>query len=123
MNAPQARAYWDDRGMTRLWLGLASGPVAWALDLLIGYALVKPVCRADARFTLVAVSAAALLVTAAGWWLSWRCLQQLRNAHPTGGHPEDRSQMLALAGVVLNALLALLIVTAAVSQFLLSPCE
>ena len=118
-----AHAYRDHRGMGRLWLGLAAGPVAWSLDLLIGYALVKPACHADARFAIVAVSAAAFVGAAAGCWLSWRSLQQLRNAAAEGGRYADRSRMLALNGVGLNALIALLIVTAAISQLLLSPCE
>jgi hypothetical protein len=110
--------------MALLWLGLAAGPLAWSLNQLVGYALVKPACHANAPMTHLALSAAALLATAGGGWLSWSCLRRLQHAAgPHGAGWDDRSVMLAVVGIVLNALLALLIVTAATSQFLLSPCE
>jgi hypothetical protein len=115
--------YWDDRGLLLLWLTVLSGPAAWALNQLIGYALVKPVCAADARFVLVLVAAGAFALTAAGGWTAWTLLRRLRDANPKGARAEDRSLLLAVGGVALNALLGLLILTSAASLFLLSPCE
>ena len=123
MRSGGAESYWNDRGLLLLWLSVLSGPAAWALNQLIGYALVKPVCAADARFALVAVATGTLAATVAGGWTAWALLRQLRNANPTGGRVEDRSHMLAVGGVTLNALLGLLILTWAASLFLLSPCE
>lgn len=122
MSTREAR-YWDDRGLLLLWATVLSGPAAWALNQLIGYALVKPVCAADAGYVLVAVAAAAFAVTVAGGWKAWTLLRMLRGANPGGARHEDRSHMLAVGGLTLNALLGLLILTHAASIFLLSPCE
>jgi hypothetical protein len=123
MRREEVRSYWDDRGLALLLLGVLSGPAAWAVNQLVGYALVKPSCFAGQRTTLIAVSAITFLVATTGGLISWSCLMKLRHAHPKGGGVEDRSQMLAITGVALNALLGLLILTAASAQFLLSPCE
>ena len=123
MDGPDVRPYWDGRGLILLGLAILSGPAAWAMNQLVGYALVKPVCASDSRLTLIAVAAAALAMTVAGTLIAWSCLARLRGAHEEGGREEDRSHFLAVAGLSLNLLIALLIVTAAVPVFLLSPCE
>lgn len=123
MAAPPGRSYWDGRGLVLLWLAFAAGPVAWALNQLAGYALVKPACRGDAVATLVILAAAALLLTAAGAAVSWSHAVKLRQARLDGERPEDRSLMLAVSGVALNALLAVLIITSATAPVFLSPCE
>jgi hypothetical protein len=123
MSTGQAEDYWDDWGLLLLWLSVLSGPLAWALNQLIGYALVKPACAADARFILVLVAAGTFAVTVAGGWTAWALLRKLPDANPKGARAEDRSHLLAVAGVTLNALLGLLILTSAASLFLLSPCE
>lgn len=123
MDTTQERSYWDGRGFLLLWLAIAAGPAAWAVNQLAGYALVKPVCRADAAGTLVILAATALLITVAGAALAWSQALKLKNADLTGERTEDRSLMLAVSGVALNALLALLIVTSASAPAFLSPCE
>lgn len=123
MTAQDARGYWDERGLLMLWLGVLSGPAGWALNQLVGYALVKPACASDAGAKLLIVSALALAIILAGGAISWSCLTRLRDANQAGGGVEDRSLLLAVTGVALNALLGLLVLTAAVSPFFLSPCE
>jgi hypothetical protein len=123
MHSASAGSYWNDRGLWLLWVTVLSGPAAWALNQLIGYALVKPVCAADAGAALLAVAIGTLAATVAGGWTAWTLLRRLRDANPNGGRVEDRSHMLAVGGVTLNALLGLLILTSSASLFLLSPCE
>jgi hypothetical protein len=123
MTTQRARSYWDGRGLILLWLAMAAGPAAWALNQLLGYALVKPVCRADSVGTLAVLAVVALAITAAGAAVSWSHAMTLKHAHLKGERFEDRSLMLAVSGVALNALLALLIVTSAVAPAFLSPCE
>ena len=106
-----------------LWLGILSGPSGWALNQLAGYALVKPACAGDASAMLLVVSAVALAITITGGVISWSCLAKLRDANEAGGRVEDRSMFLAVTGVGLNALLGLLVLTAAASPIFLSPCE
>ena len=123
MTSGEVRNYWDDRGLLLLWLTVLSGPAAWALNQVIGYALVKPACSADAPFVVTAIAAAAFGVTVWGAWTAWSLFHRLRHANPEGGRKEDRSQMLAVGGLALNALLGLLIALSASMPFFLSPCE
>jgi hypothetical protein len=123
MAPEEARHYWDDKGLLLLWLSVVSGPAAWALNQLIGYALVKPLCAADAGVTLSALGAGAFAITVGGAWIAWRCLRRLKDADSMAATREGRSQLLAVGGLSLNLLLGLLILTAAVAPFLLSPCE
>ncbi len=124
MGGHEARTYWEDRGLLLLWIGVLSGPAAWALNQLIGYALVKPVCGGShAGPTLALVSAGALALVVIGGAISWSCLARLKNANLEGAGQEDRSYFMAVGGLALNVLIGLLVLTAATSTFLLSPCE
>jgi hypothetical protein len=123
MGGHEARTYWEDRGLLLLWIAALAGPAAWTFNQLVGYALVKPSCAGGSSLLLTLIAAAALAVTVGGTWIGWSCLARLRGATETGGRIEDRSYFLAVAGIALNALIGLLIVTAAVATFVLSPCE
>jgi hypothetical protein len=123
MGGHEAGTYWEHRGLVLLWLSVLSGPFAWALNQLIGYALVKPVCAAGSPFVLTAIAGGALAITVVGGWTAWTCMRALKHADPKGGSQEDRSQLLAISGVGLNLLLGLLIATSALQPFFLSPCE
>jgi hypothetical protein len=123
MGGHEAQTYWEGRGLVLLWLSIISGPFAWSLNQLIGYALVKPVCAADTPFALTALAAGTLGIALLGAWTGWGLFRELRDAHPKGGRPEDRSQMLAIMGIGLNLLLGLLILVSGVQPFFLSPCE
>jgi hypothetical protein len=123
MGGHEARTYWEDKGLMLLWFSVLSAPAAWALDQVISYALVKPVCFADARFTLTAINAAALLLVIAGALVGRRCLARAAGGTDDGGRQVDRSYFVALIGIAFNILVALLIVFATIPHFVLSPCE
>ena len=123
MGGHAARGYWEDRGLILLWFAVLSGPAAWALDELISYAAVKPVCFADARFTLTAINLGALVLVGAGALIARSCLSKLRQASDDGGRHVDRSYFMAVGALGLNALIGLLIVFATFPHFVLSPCE
>jgi len=123
MATPLEQSYWDGRGLLLLWLGMAAGPAAWALNELAGYALIKPVCGAGTVGTLVILAAIALAITVAGAAVAWSQALKLKNADLKGNRTEDRSLMLAVSGLALNMLLALLIMTSASAPAFLGPCE
>jgi hypothetical protein len=123
MGGHAARDYWEERGLVLLWFSVLAAPAAWALDQLISYALVKPVCFADATFALTAVNGAALLLAIAGALVGRHCLRRAHGAVDAGGRMVDRSYFMAVIGIGFNVLVALLIVLATVPHFLLSPCE
>ncbi len=120
---PVARDYWDDRGAVLLWAAVLLAPAAWAFNQFVGYALVKPVCASGHKIVLIGISAAALAIVSAGEWIAWSCFRRLRQADEEGASPADRSYFMAVVAMGFNFLVAILILTAAVSPFVLSPCE
>jgi hypothetical protein len=110
-------------GDGRLWFSLLSAPAAWGLDQGISYALVKPVCFANATFALTGISGAALALVVAGVLVGRGCLQRAASGNDDGGRRVDRSHFLAMIGIGFNLLVALLIVVATIPHFILSPCE
>jgi hypothetical protein len=81
------------------------------------------VCFADARLTLIAISAGALLLVTFGAILGGVCLAQAKGGTDEGGRTIDRSYFMAIIGTAFNVLVGLLIVFATIPQFILSPCE
>jgi hypothetical protein len=123
MREQAARDYWDDRGLVLLWTAMLAGPVAFAFNLQVGYALVKWACSRQQPFVLLAVAMVALALTTAGAWLGWTCLAKLRGtANEEGGRVIDRSYFMAVVAIGLDALLALWMVTTMI-HLMLSPCE
>ena len=123
MEETRAERYWEHRGQVLLVTAVLLAPAAWALNELVGYALVKPVCANGHKLILTGVSLLMLAMVATGGWLGWSSFVQLRGATEKGGTRIDRAYFLALVAIGFNLLIGLLIVTAAVPPFLLDPCE
>jgi hypothetical protein len=123
MRGPEARTYWEDRGLLLLVTSFLAGPLLWGLNLQIAYALVKWACSREQTFLLILVPALSLVATLGAAWLAWSCRNMLRETTDEGGTQEDRSHFLAIVAFGLNLLLALLIVLTAVPPLMLSPCE
>ena len=115
--------YWEGRGLVLLWVAMLAGPAAWVWNQLVGYALVEPACAAGAPLILTAVAIIALAAVSMGSWIAWRCLAKL-DADAASSRPhEERSRFLAVIALSFNLLIALLILTAGTSPFILHPCE
>jgi hypothetical protein len=119
-----AAAYDGDSRLAPLWSAFFAAPLAWAIDQGVGYAVMKPVCAGQARPLLLLLSAACLGVTAIAGAYALRVGRRLHaTAAEDGGRHRDRDYFLAILAVALNALVALLVVTAAIPQLVVSPCE
>jgi hypothetical protein len=107
-----------------LWTGILSGPVAWALDLCVGYALVKWSCTAGREDVLRGLTFAALGLVAAGAAVSWTALRRTRGDVPEdGGGPRQRARFMALLGLATSALFAIAIAAGAVPRWVLDGCH
>ena len=123
MRTEVARDYWDDWGLALLWISLLLGPLATASDLLVGYALVKPLCGRGHPEMLRLISVAALAVVAIGGAIGATCFARLRHtAIDDGGRVVDRSYFFAVVAIGLNVVCAILIVTAGGARLVIS-CE
>ena len=124
MGGRPAQHYWEDAGLMKLMIGFLIAPLAWFIDLQASYAMVKWACENDRRDLLLSIPAGSLTLVAIGAWLSWSCWTRLRDGgREEGGRLEDRSYFLALAGLAMNAVFGLLILTSYAGRYLLSPCE
>lgn len=124
MGGREALSYWEDVGLMMLIGGVLLPPFAWLMDLEISYAIVKWTCEHDRRFLVMLIPLGSLSITAAAAWMSWSSWVKLRAvASAEGGHIEDRSYFLAIAGLFMSAVFAILIIASMAPRFLLSPCE
>ena len=107
-----------------LWAGILAGPLVWAVDLFLNYAIVKWTCYHDHHWLFDAFTIGALAVIAAGASLSWSALQQTANADPTdGGMPRQRAKFMALLGLAASALFALQVAAAWYPRWVLDACR
>jgi hypothetical protein len=113
----------NDLDLAWLMAALFAGPAGWVLTQGAGYAVVKPACAGGNPFLLGAIALVGLVIASAGAWLGWRRSASLRAvATDNGGHDIDRSYFIAVVATGLDVLIALLIVTTALSQ-LWGRCE
>ena len=107
-----------------MWTGILAGPLAWAADLGISYALVKWTCLSGRQEVLPLVTLAALALVAGGAWTSWIALRRTVSDVPEdGGEPRQRARFMAILGLVSSALFALTILAAAIPQGVLDACH
>ncbi len=108
-----------DRPMARLWLAVLASPLAWMLDLLLRYGLIRTANRFDVVWPLFAVTLLSLSVATAGGLYCWKRRPRGRRPPPS----EDSSGTLALWGLGLYAFFLLLILGQAYPALRLRPRE
>ena len=124
MGGHEARSYGEHVGLVMLLGGFFLAPTAWFLDLQISYAAIKWVCEHNSRWVLLLLPVVSLAFIGAGTWMSWSAFTQLRDStDEEGARMEDRSYFLAVSGLVMNGIFALLILASLVPRYFLSPCE
>lgn len=104
---------------TALWWGILCGPVAFAVDLQLRYALVHYACEHSQRWMLVGVAVPLFLVCVVGALFSWRGWRV--GADETA--IPSRARFMSLGGAMLSAAFALTIVANAIPSFFISPCD
>ena len=115
--------YWEERGLALLWFAVLAGPTAVALNMFVGYALVKWACASGHAFVLTAIAALMFALALSGAWVAWTSRARLRDADEEGGRIVDRSYFVATVAFGFALLNALLIVMQTYPRFVLSPCE
>ena len=126
MNRPPAR-YGDGPGsapagperLPSLWLGLLAGPMAWALQLPLVYALAVWSCDHVGMAALHVVSVLAIAAALGGGFASWRNLRRLDSPADAGA---GTRRLMALLGLMTASLFGLVVLGSWLAVFLLSPC-
>jgi hypothetical protein len=107
-----------------LWSGILAGPIAWALDLFVSYAVVKWTCLNHRHWVFNVFTASALAIVVAGAAMSGYALSRCANAEPTdGGMPVQRAKFMAILGLATCLLFALTIAAAAIPHWVLDACQ
>ncbi|HYJ31687.1 MAG TPA: hypothetical protein VE326_00540 [Candidatus Binatia bacterium] len=127
MNGAPATLYGDgppptpgapDR-LPSLWFGVLAGPVAWAIQLPLVYALAVWSCDHVGMATLHVVSILCFAAALAGGFSARRNLRLVRD--PAGASAETR-RIMALLGLMTSSLFGLVVLASWFAVFLLSPC-
>ncbi|CAN5504807.1 hypothetical protein BH18ACT16_BH18ACT16_00830 [soil metagenome] len=121
-----------ERGGSRLlWFGVLAGPVAWSLQILVGYNLEEIACNpgsqtqqlAGAEIEPVAVwlTLATGALALAGVLVSFNCWRRVRAAHDST--PGGRAEWMAWAGIVTSGLFSFWILLALFAPGFLAVCD
>ena len=97
-----------------LWSGILAGPIAWALDLFVSYAVVKWTCLTQRHWVFNAFTLSALAIVALGATLSWNQLQ--RTTH-------HRARFMAILGLTACALFGATIAANAIPHWVIDACQ
>jgi hypothetical protein len=100
-----------------LWSGVLAGPIAFAIDLQLRYALVPWACERGRTWLLTTISIPLFLVSATGALL---CRSGLK---ASGDPPSQRARFMFLGGLMLSAGCAIAIIAMTIPDFFLRPCE
>jgi hypothetical protein len=126
MTANHTASGWfsSPEGISAAWFGVLAGPIAWAADLGVGYALVKWTCGHQHVFVLRLASVTALIVIAAGAFSAWRTLDRSDSA--AAGESSiriDRGRFMAMWGLLSCAFFALVVIATAIPRWVLDACQ
>ena len=119
----------------QLWLVVASGPVIWAIHLVVSYALVTLSCMwgflqfliigmAAARFILVVFTVAVTLIMLYAGYLAfsnWRKLPA-SNGDGLGAPEQDRYRFMIFSAIALNGLFAIITLLSGMPGLFLPLC-
>ncbi len=110
-------------GLLMLRAGILAGPIAWALDLLVSYALVKWSCGHQHMSVLHLVTIGSLIVVGTGAFASWHALQEAPGGGSMdGGRPFERAKFMAALGLAMSALFAIVVIAGAIPRWAIDAC-
>jgi hypothetical protein len=104
-------------------VAILAGPLVWLACLTLGYALVPWACVTGRSFVIHLVMLAGFVVAAATAFLGWRAWHiggagsATEEAAPTGRH-----RFLALVGIGMGAVSALVLLANEIVTVILGPC-
>ncbi len=113
-----------------MWLAVAGGPLAWGLQLALGYWAVQAQCGAAGSRSpgavdawAIALGAVALALAIAAGLAAVTLYRATRGAGHEDAPPQGRVRFLALAGMAIAPLFACLVVMTGVGLVALPACH
>jgi len=89
------------------WLSFFIGPTVAAIQVGVGYALVKPACAQRGPTMLITLSAVMFVIAAIGAAMGW----------------SQRGRFVGAVATGLNVFAMLLVIFSTIPHFILNPCE
>lgn len=124
MDSDAIKDFKEGAAPAALWAGVLAGPLATLTQLQVNYALVLWACGARREWALHLVSLLALLVAVAAGLLSWRNWRRAGGGwEAEGAGVVPRSRFMAVVGVLISVLAALVVVAQWIAIFFYDPCE
>jgi hypothetical protein len=123
MSEAAAYNHRDDRWLLFVFV---TGPIAWGVQLLVGYGLVQFGCGFGAKWPVLALIAAAGLVTLLAGYVAvrhWRRLSSRGHADIDDlDDPEGAETFVAISGTLLCAVFFLAILVTGLTELIAYPC-
>lgn len=123
MGVKAGRDWSAPRALRSLWTAVLLGPIAWALNLTIGYAMSAFACSGVWTASFHAATFVTLALAAAGARLAWKLWRQTGEHRATEGSRLERSRFMALAGIGLSAYFGFAILAQWIPTFFYEPCR
>jgi len=111
-------------GAMALWWGVFAGPIAFAADEVLSYAIVQHSCSTGYHWLLHFYTISAILVCVSGLLSALWCYNRI----PRGTGTEDasvasRSRWMAIYGLAASIVFVIVIIALAIPKWALSPCD
>lgn len=113
-----------------LWFGLLAAPLAWTVQLVVGYGATVARCTGTAAsrsFPLstweIALTVAAAAVALTGQAAALHVFRSTRGRHETDPPPDGRVRFLVLAALLSNTLFLVVILLGGITASGLEPCR
>ena len=117
-------AAWPPRALVALWAAVLAGPVLLLLSQETKYALVGWACRSGHELIMHLLAAVTLALVLFAVLMSARRWRASGGTEPTDApDAESRDRFLALVGLMLGALSALVVFAQWLPELFLSPCH
>jgi hypothetical protein len=109
---------------TLLWIAIFAGPVIWMISFAARFSLTPWVCSKQWKPGLYLITILAVVIAVGSAGLAWAEWKQLGEEWPgQQGTSLARSRMMAISGVLLSSLSALLILSQGLADIVLGACE
>jgi hypothetical protein len=117
-------------GSAALWFGILVGPLAWGLQILIGYSVEEIVCAESSHSeqflgisvetVILGLHVALTALTFFGVLASFRCWRRTTREDPSIG---GRAAWMALAGMMVSGLFLIVVVSGFLPSLFLDVCD
>ena len=122
--AGPAEDFRSGTGALALWWGIFAGPIGFALDEVMSYAIVQHTCSTGYHGLLHFYTLLAIVLALSGFAAALWCYRRLpESATTTGVMVESRSRFMAIYGIAASIAFTLVIIALSIPKWAMSPCD